>query len=132
VIADAPRQIVRSGLDPLPLGLVAAGGTELLAGVRVAGRADADSAAHESAAVHVAHAAALAASARRSGWRVPVISSLIAVRLLGLIADLAGRGASAGAAIRRAAPLALWLIALLELRQEAARAQAWDAPSPRR
>jgi hypothetical protein len=124
----APSPIGRHELDPLPLGLVAAGGTELMAGMRVAGRG----APGETAAVHVAQAAALAASARRASWRVPVISSLVAMRLLGLIALVAGRGGSGGVAIRRAAPLALWLVALLQLRHEAARAQAWNAPSPRR
>jgi hypothetical protein len=55
---------------------------------------------------------------------VPLISSVIALRVLGMIGDGLGRGRKAG--------LVLWLLALCQLRREAARSEAWDAPPARR
>jgi hypothetical protein len=88
----------------------------------------AGAAGREAAAVHVAHAAALMVSASRQSWRVPLISSVIATRLLGLLGGLAEPTAPGARGIRRGAALALWLAALLGLRAQAARAEAWDAP----
>jgi hypothetical protein len=115
----------RAALNPLPVGLAIAGGTELLASLRLAGRTrHLGGPAREAAAVRVFQAGALAASARRPGWRVPLITSAIALRVLGLIGDSLGA--------RRKAALVLWLLALCQLRREAARAEAWDAPPMRR
>jgi hypothetical protein len=120
-----PHGRSRAALNPLPVGLAVAGGTELLASLRLAGRArHLGGPVREAAAVRVLQAGALAASARRPGWRVPLISSAIALRVLGLIGDSGGRRSKAG--------LALWLLALCQLRREAARAEAWDAPPARR
>jgi hypothetical protein len=136
--ADASRETVafrrqraeahgrsRAALNPLSVGLAVAGGTELVASVRLAGRAwHLGGPAREAAAVRVVQSGALAASARRAGWRVPLIRSLIAMRVLGLIGGGLGR--------RRKAGLVLWLLALRQLGREAARAEAWDAPPARR
>jgi hypothetical protein len=115
----------RAALNPLPVALALAGGTELVASMNLARRAwHLGGPARETAAVRVVQAGVLAASARRTGWRVPLISSLIATRVLVLVGHGLGR--------RRRAGLALWLLALCQLRREAARAEAWDAPPARR
>jgi hypothetical protein len=128
--ATPARGRLRPDLNPLPLGLVAAGGTELLAGVRLAGKGRRPGGgSREAAAVRMVQAGALVASAGRSGWRVPLISSVIGIRLAGLVGGLAARPRSS--ATLHEGAVALWLVALLALRHEAARAEAWNAPLAR-
>src|SRR4051794_25286810 len=113
--------------NPLRLGLIAAGGIELVAGVRLAGRTwHLGGPAREAVAVRVLQAGALVLSAPRGGWRVPLISSVIALRLVGLIGQLAARTPSRGPGRPRDVGLVLWLLSLRQLRREAARAEDWD------
>jgi hypothetical protein len=117
----------RRELNPLRLGLIAAGGTELVAGVRLAGSTwHLGGPAREAVAVRVLQAGALVVSARRAGWRVPLISSVIALRLFGLIGQLAARTPSRDPGRPRDVGLVLWLLALRQLRREAARAEDWE------
>jgi hypothetical protein len=121
-----PRGRSRTELNPLPLGFAAAGITELSAGVRLAGRTwHLGRSAREVAAVRVVQAGALVACSRRRDWRVPLISLVIALRFLGLVAALTSR--SSGAERRGGLQLRIvWLLALSQLRREAARAETWE------
>jgi hypothetical protein len=118
-------------LNPVPLGLAAVAGGELAAGLRLLGRSwRLGEPPSEAAAIRVVHAAALAASTRRTDWRLPLISCVLALRLFGLLASLGKSRAGVGPR-RRSAVLALSLLGLFQLRRQAARAAAWDAPLAR-
>ena len=122
----------RPELDPLPLGLAAAGAGEVLVGVRLAGRLwRLGAPARHATVARTILAGAVAASARRADWRLPLISTLFAVRLLEWVVppgDLISRRTRGPG---RQARLATWLLALWVLRREAARPNAWEAPRPR-
>ena len=112
------RVAVRFRGDPLGVGLLAAGAVELAAGAWLARRARGlGGALHEAAAASVVHAGALVAGARRHDWRLPLLSTVIAGKVVGLLSRLETR-----------TPVdAVWLLVLAQLRQQAARAEAWDA-----
>jgi hypothetical protein len=109
------------------MGLLAVAATELGAGLRLAGGERPKGAAREAAALRVMHAGALVASARRVDWRLPLVSGVIVAQLTSLAGRLAARGVPTGARGQEAV-VTLSLLALVQLRQEAARAEAWNTP----
>jgi hypothetical protein len=114
--------------DPLAVGLLAAGGTELAMTMGLARRAwRLGHALPDAATGSVVHAGALVAGARRHDWRVPLLSTVIAGRVLRVVARL-GRQRRRRRLKLRDTSDAVWLVVLMLLRQEAARADAWDAP----
>ena len=111
------RRLSGGVLDPLRACVAVAAGIEL------------GLATERGASSGVVHGAALAASVGRPTWRVPLISCLVATRILELV-RLAGspRRRSLRQTSRPLAAVALWALALLVLGRESARAEAWEAP----
>jgi hypothetical protein len=123
------RRRFQPNLDPLPVGVLAVGGAELMASIQLARAAwPLGGPARDAACARVVHAAALVVSAQRAGARVPLISSVILLRVLGLLTQLAGDGFTKRSGWRPAVTPVLWLFALAHLRREAARAEAWNSP----
>src|SRR4051812_9101599 len=101
--SSRPRPLV----NPLPLAMAAAGAGELAGAAR------------EAEVAKLVHGGALVASARRPGWRLPLVTMAIGLRAL----ELTRRPPTAAGV--------LWLAALTGLRRELSRAEAWDSPLSR-